>query len=164
MDTLAEAGREFWRGELLAGGFTAIPRWAGSPVPGVAECEVRIPDELVAGLRRLAGELAVPLSSVLLAAHARVLAALSGEGEVVTGYLPGAGGRPVPCRLATEAGSWRALLRAAGRMESVLRAHRDFPVEELRGQLGLTGPMFETVCAPTGADTGLAAEPGRADR
>ncbi|MCA1676829.1 MAG: hypothetical protein LC799_33190, partial [Actinobacteria bacterium] len=37
--------------------------------------------------RRLADELAVPLSSVLLAAHAKVLAALSGEREVATGYV-----------------------------------------------------------------------------
>ena len=75
----ATAGEEFWRGVVAAGGCTAIPRWALDPAPGVAEHEATIPGELVAALRRLADELAVPLGSVLLAAHAKVLAVLTGE-------------------------------------------------------------------------------------
>src|SRR5438270_10801808 len=78
--------REFWRGVLLAGGFTALPRWTLNPLPGVGEHEAMIPDELMAALRRLANELAVPLSSVLLAWHAEALGAVSGEREVATGY------------------------------------------------------------------------------
>ncbi len=157
MRTLAEAGREFWRGVLVAGGFTAIPRWTRDPVPGVAEHEATIPDDLVAALRRLADELAVPLSSVLLAAHAKVLAALSGEREVATGYVAAAGGRPLPCRLTTEPDSWRALLLDAHRVESELLSHKDFPVDDLRRELGLTEPSFETVFDPTG-DGGELAE------
>src|SRR5438552_10279420 len=84
--TAAERGREFWRGVLLAGGFTVLPRWTLDPVPGVGEHEASIPDELVAALRRLSDELAVPLSSVLLTAHAKVLGALSGDREVSIGY------------------------------------------------------------------------------
>ncbi len=72
---------------LVAGGFTAIPRWSLDPATGTAEHEAKIPDDLIATLRRLADELGVPLSSVLLAAHAKVLAALSGEREVATGYV-----------------------------------------------------------------------------
>src|SRR2546428_10979667 len=56
--TAAERGREFWRGVLLAGGFTAVPRWTLDPVPGIAEHEAKICNEVVAALRRLAGELA----------------------------------------------------------------------------------------------------------
>src|SRR5438309_6055702 len=74
--TTAERGREFWRGLLLAGAFTALPRWSRKPVAGVEEHDTRIPDELVAALRRLANELAVPLSTVLLTAHAKALGAL----------------------------------------------------------------------------------------
>src|SRR6266702_4610403 len=91
----AERGREFWRGVLLAGGFTALPRWTLDPVSGVGEHEARIPDELMAALRRLANELAVPLSSMLLTAHAKVLGALSGEHEVCTGYASELGS-PLP--------------------------------------------------------------------
>src|SRR6266581_3571705 len=91
--TMAEGDREFWHGVLLAGGFTALPRWTLEPVRGVGEHEARIPDELVAALRRLADELAVSFHSVLLTAHAKVLAALSGEREVSTGYVARPGHR-----------------------------------------------------------------------
>ena len=82
MGKLAEAGREFWGGVVVAGEFTAIPRWVADPLRGVAEHEAPIAEHLVAGLRRVAQEMAVPISSVLLAAHAKVLAALSGEQEL----------------------------------------------------------------------------------
>jgi amino acid adenylation domain-containing protein len=152
----AEAGREFWRGVLVAGGFTAIPRWILNPVTGVVEHEATIPDDLVAALRRLADELVVPLSSVLLAAHAKVLAALSGEREVATGYVAVAGGQPLPCRLTTEPDSWRTLLLDTHRVESELLSYQGFPVDDLRRELGLTEPSFETVFAPTGDGGDLA--------
>ena len=132
------AGREFWRGALVAGGFTAIPRWTFDPETGIAEHEAKIPDDLIAALRRLADELAVPASSVLLAAHAKVLAALSGEREVATGYVGLQGGQPLLCRLTTEPDSWRTLLLATHRAESELLTHSDFPVDDLRRDLGLT--------------------------
>src|SRR5437667_12770574 len=84
--TTAARGRGFWRGVLLAGGFTAVPRWTLIPVPGAGEHEARSRYELVAALPWPADELAVPLSSVLLTAHANVLDALSGERAVATGY------------------------------------------------------------------------------
>jgi amino acid adenylation domain-containing protein len=156
MGQRAEAGREFWGGVLVAGGFTAIPRWTLDPMPGVGEHEAAIPEDLVAGLRRLADELEVPLSSVLLAAHARVLAALSGEREVVTSYVAVGGASALPCRLTTEPDSWRRLLLETGRVESELLSHRDFPVDDLRRELGLGGPPFETVFDPSGAGGDLA--------
>src|SRR5947207_12063955 len=118
--TTPESGREFWRGVLLAGGFTALPRWTLEPVPGVGEHERRIPDELVAALRRLADELAVPLSSVLLTAHAKVLAALSGEREVSTGYAVVEGRAPLLCRMTIQPHSWRAVLLEVRRAELAL--------------------------------------------
>src|SRR5881296_1862773 len=69
--TTAERGRDFLRCVLLAGVFTVLPRCTLDPVPCVVEHEARIPDELMAALRRLADELAAPLSSVLLTAHAK---------------------------------------------------------------------------------------------
>jgi amino acid adenylation domain-containing protein len=149
MGASVAAGREFWLGVLLGGGFTAIPRWAREPAAGVLEYEVAIPADLVAALRRRAEESAVSLSSVLLAAHAKVLAGLSGEREVGTGYVAVEGGRVLPCRLTTEPESWLMLLQEARRVESELLPHRDFPVEDLRRELGLTGPAFETVFDPT---------------
>jgi amino acid adenylation domain-containing protein len=125
------------------GGLGIIPRWTLKPVPGVGEHVVRIPDELMVGLRRLSNELAVPLSSVLLAAHAKVLAALSGEREVCTGYVAAAA-PPLSCRLSLVPDSWRMLV------QEVHRAERD---------LGPAGPPFETIFAP--ADKGDGELPGQ---
>src|SRR3989449_4105461 len=156
--TTAERGREFWRGVLLAGGFTVLPRWTLEPVPGVGEHEARIPNEVVAALRRLADELAVPLSSVLLTAHAKVLGALSGEREVSTGYAAKEGRSPLLCRMTTEPHSWRAMLLETARAESELLSHKDFPVDDLRRELGLIKPLFETVFALTPDDGAQLAE------
>src|SRR5437773_7520756 len=156
--TPAERGREFWRGVLLAGGFTALPRWTLEPIPGVGEHEARIPDELVAALRRLADELRVPLSSVLLTAHAKVLGALSGERDVSTGYADMEGRSPLLCRMTTELHSWRQMMLETDRAELDLLTYADFPVEDLRRELGLTNPLFETVFDLTADDVGVLAE------
>ncbi len=150
MNRLDQTSREYWRGVLVAGGFTAIPRWAVNPVTGVAEHEEMISDDLVAALRRLRDELKVLLSAVLLTAHAKVLAALSGEQGVVTGYVAVEGGQPLPCRLSTEPDSWRSLLLDTHRVETELLSHKEFPVDDLRRELGQTEPAFETVFDPIG--------------
>ena len=139
-----ERSREFWRDVLLAGGFTAFPRWTLNPAGGVGEHEARIPDELVGTLKRLAREVAVPISSVLLTAHAKVLSALSSENEVCTGYALRAGS-PLPIRITLETCSWREVMLDVARSESELLAHKDFPLDELRRELALNGPPFETV-------------------
>jgi amino acid adenylation domain-containing protein len=153
-----EAARQYWRDVLEAGGFTAIPRWTRGTAPGVASHEAILPGDLTATLRQRGAELGVPLSSVLLAAHARVIGALSGERDIVTGYLATPRGRPLPCRLAADASSWRALLRDTHRCEWELLSHQDFPVDELRDELGLAGPSFETVFDPAGDDGKLAGD------
>ena len=117
-----------------------------------ASSDALVPDGLMTSLRRLADELAVPLSSVLLAAHAKVLAALSGEHDVTTGYVASSGGSPLPCPLTTGSESWRSLVLDARQAESRVGAHKDFPVSDLRRELGLSEPAFETVFDP--ADDG----------
>ncbi|MFJ3307560.1 amino acid adenylation domain-containing protein [Streptomyces sp. NPDC086549] len=140
-------GLEYWRGVLAAGGLTPVPRWTLQPVPGVGQYETQAPDGTLTGLCRLADELAIPLESLLLAAHAKVLAALSGEQEVITGYVT-EGGSPLPCRLTTAPVSWRELLDTTHQASTELLAHQDVPaaeIEHLERELGLTGPLFEAV-------------------
>ncbi len=136
-------GREFWREALLAGGVTMIPRWTAHPERGVGEIEVEI-SETRTSLHELAGSLKSTPSAVLLAVHARVLAALTGEREVCIGYAPDAGS-PLPCRVSLEGKTWRELLLECARVQSELLDHRHFPVEELRRELGLAALPFETV-------------------
>src|SRR5215831_7924571 len=151
--TTAERNREFWQSVLLAGGFAALPRWTLDPVAGVGEHEARIPDQLVAALRRLANALEVPLTSVLLTAHAKVLGALSGEHTVCTGYALKRGS-PLPLRMKLESRSWREVMLDTARAEAELLAHKGFPVDDLRRELGISEPTFETVFELGGGDRG----------
>src|SRR5204863_10072664 len=106
----------------------------------------------------LADPLRVPLSSVWLTAHAKVLSALSGEREVSTGYAVMEGRPPLLSRMTTEPRSWRAMLLETHRAELELLSHADFPVEDLRRELRLTKPLFETVFDPTADGCGELAE------
>jgi amino acid adenylation domain-containing protein len=159
--TTAEQDREFWRRTLLAAAFTGIPRWTREPVAGlpagaqpspdigakvgVGEHVTRIPDRLVAALDWLAYEQGVSFSSVLLTAHAKVLGALSGERDVSTGYVASDRRPPLLFRMTTAARSWRRMLQDTHRAELELLSHANFPVEDLKRELGLTKPLFETV-------------------
>src|SRR3989454_336559 len=134
------------RGRCEMSGFMAVPRCTLNPVPGIGEHEAAVPVEPVAQLSRLAYELKVPPSTVLLTAHAKVLGALWGEREVWTGYAA-EGSPPLPCRLTIGPGSWREVLLETARAESDLLSHWDSPADNLRRELGLTEPLFETVFA-----------------
>jgi amino acid adenylation domain-containing protein len=109
------------------------------------------------GLERLARAAGVPLKSVLLAAHGKALAALTGADDLVTGMQ--IHGRPeveggedirglflnvVPCRLRPAAGSWGALARHALAVEQGLLPHRHYPMARLVQELG-GRPLFETM-------------------
>ncbi|MEU2778461.1 AMP-binding protein, partial [Streptomyces sp. NPDC007162] len=162
MRTRVEADREYWSRTLTAGGVTTVPRWAaepapgtawhGTPVPGTDEHEIPVPDDLTAALRALAAHRDLPVGTLLLAAHLKVLAVLSGEPEVVTGHSTGRSAEPLPCRTSVPAGSWHTLLTAARSAETEVLTHQDFPVEKLRRELGLTEPPYEIVSGPLEAD------------
>src|SRR3989441_62642 len=146
MSRVVRGGVATRRGRCEMSGFMAVPRWTLNPVPGIGEYEAAVPVELVAQLSRLAYELKVPPSTVLLTAHAKVLGALSGEREVWPGYAA-EGSPPLPGRLTTGPGSWREVLLEPARAESDLLSHWDSPADNLRRELGLTEPLFETVFA-----------------
>ncbi|MEV6032899.1 amino acid adenylation domain-containing protein [Nonomuraea sp. NPDC052116] len=89
---------------------TRLPFWTPHPQPGVAGHvhDLREPAAAVAG------RLGVPLGTLLLAVHAKVLSALTGEGELTVGFVPTSGGPPRACRVTVREGSWSDLLHAAG--------------------------------------------------
>ncbi|MFI8003291.1 amino acid adenylation domain-containing protein [Streptomyces sp. NPDC086010] len=148
MNTPARTGEEYWREVLLAGGSSAVAPWTHAPEPGTAVAEAVVPATLVDTLDGLTTSMRVSRTAPLLAAHARVLSSLTGEPAVTTGYVAEAAAGPLPCRLTTGTGSWRALLVHADQVESELLAHRDFPVEALREELGLPTAAPSTVLDP----------------
>ena len=115
MESGAAAARAHWLRVLAAGGNCVIPRWTTTRERDMGEQVSAIPADVVAAVRERSDESAIQLGSLLLAAHAAVLALLSGERDVVTGYVPAPGAWPLPCPLSVEPGTWRELLsRTAG--------------------------------------------------
>jgi amino acid adenylation domain-containing protein len=137
---------------------TVLPRWA--PPQGGRAVRlhfVPIPAERADGLRRLAQRAGVPVKSVLLAAHLRVLSLLSGDPDVMTGLV--SNGRPeeeggervlglflntLPVRARLEGGTWIDLVRQVFAAERDQLPYRRFPLAEVQRMAG--GQMlFETV-------------------
>ncbi|TMR89702.1 non-ribosomal peptide synthetase, partial [Nonomuraea basaltis] len=156
----AEEHRSYW-GRLLAGGaFTELPRTRDSAEPDVFPVvfhEVEFPRGLSDRIVALADTLAVPVKNVALAAHLKVLSLIAGERDVVTGYEHS--GRPethgateaiglflntVPFRARVEEGSWADLVRRVYRSEVELLPARRYPMAQMKRDLGIQDPLFET--------------------
>ncbi|MEV6808887.1 amino acid adenylation domain-containing protein [Streptomyces sp. NPDC051132] len=78
--------------------------------------ELPLPPELTLRLRAVAAETPAPLEAVLLAAHLRVVAALTSRQEAVTGYVPADGDPAAPRALEVRGvlrSSWRELVMQA---------------------------------------------------
>ncbi|NEC07325.1 amino acid adenylation domain-containing protein [Streptomyces sp. SID7909] len=142
MNTSTYTGPAYWRDVLTAGGTISPARWTRDPVPGTSVVEAALPGTLVTALDGLTKSMGVRPTAPALAAHARVLASLTGETTVTTGYPAGPADAPLPCRLSTGCVSWRSLILHADRTQSELLAHSRVPLGALRTELGLpeTGP------------------------
>lgn len=156
----SEEARRYWTDCLAGAAFRELPRWPKQFCASGHEQsrgpEIIIRDEVLNGLRSLAQTAGVPLKSVLLAAHQRVLSFLHGENDVVTGLI--SNGRPevadgekiiglflnaVPLRTTLSAGSWVDLAKATFAAEQRNLPYRRFPLAEVQKLRGGT-PLFET--------------------
>ncbi|WP_433260187.1 amino acid adenylation domain-containing protein [Actinosynnema sp. CS-041913] len=159
--SLADDGhRAYWADLLEGGGPTELPRTrrsAQADVFPVVFHEVGFPRGLSDRIVALADRLAVPVKNVLMAAHAKVLALVSGDDDVITGYEHS--GRPeaedatraiglflntVPFRVRVAEGSWEDLVRQVYRSETDLLPARRYPMAQVKHDLGTQEPLFET--------------------
>ncbi len=137
--------RDYWAtqvsrnaGETLWG---EQPNVSGEVVPA---CRRMLPTDAFAALGKLAGEWQVGLSSLLLAVHARVVAAMADRETVVSGWVSqvrpetaGAGEAlgmflntlPVPVSVSTT--SWRSLVTAVDTSLRDLQPHRRYPTAQM---------------------------------
>jgi amino acid adenylation domain-containing protein len=157
-EAVASAGsRAFWRRVVEGAPPSALPprEAGGPPARDEAPCLwVELPAATGAGLRRVAEGAGVPVKTVLLAAHLRVLALLGGCDDVVTGYVTS--GRPeteggervlgvflntVPLRVRVAGGSWLELVGRAWAAEEALLGHRRFPLAEIVREAGGRTPF-----------------------
>ena len=157
----AEAAR-YWE-ELLAGStplrLPRAPRADRPTTPGrLGVVETALDNDLVAQLKQLAVTAGVPLKSVLLAAHLRVLALVTGQQDVLSGVV--AHGRPeeadgqrllglflntLPLRVTLDAqDSGRALVHKVFAAEQAALPFRRYPAGRLKhpsGQAALRGGL-----------------------
>jgi amino acid adenylation domain-containing protein len=89
---------------------TRVPRWTLEPRVGVAVRRVEVDADLEDALRGLSKQAGVPLSTLLLTAHAVTMAALTRESDVVIGYTVPGWRAPLPCRISTGPRTWRELV------------------------------------------------------
>ncbi|MFJ4467015.1 amino acid adenylation domain-containing protein [Streptomyces sp. NPDC089424] len=128
------------------GGFTALPRWTREPAPGTAEQVTPVPAAVTTALERRVRELGVPLTAMLLAAHVKVLAALSGDPVVRTGYAAPGATTPLPVHVAVGPGTWHQLLAEAHRAEAELLSTGSGP----SAPTAVPAPHPEVVFDPSG--------------
>ncbi|HEX8613863.1 MAG TPA: non-ribosomal peptide synthase/polyketide synthase [Telluria sp.] len=153
----APSASAFWS-DYLAGHTVASlpPRDEDDDTDASRTAAITLPDGVSAQLGALARELHVPLRTLLLAAHVRVMALFSGETDVLTGMVSHA--RPaeqdgdkvlglylntLPLRQAIEPGTWRDLIVATFKSELAVMPYRAYPYARIMQENGRRA-LFET--------------------
>lgn len=155
----AEEPRAFWQERLRGLQPARLPRLPARYRDGgtqrIRQRYLLVPEQVSEALHATARALKVPLKSLLLAAHLKVLSVLSGTDDVVSGLVTN--GRPevldgeqvrglflntVPFRLRIPEGSWADLVRATFEAEWELLPHRRYPLLALKNEMG-GQPLFE---------------------
>lgn len=157
----SDAAKDFWHkylGDSVPG---VVPEPPGRERPSLtAEGKLAVPisEEVTGELHQLAAALGVPLKTVLLAAHFRVLSLLFGREDVVTGLVthgrperegaervPGLFLNTLPVRLRLSGGAWQDLIKATFASETAALPYRRFPLAAIQRLVNDGQPLFETL-------------------
>lgn len=156
----SETVRSYWAQKLKDPVIHSLPRWPETPRRGgheqVRGPEIIMPRAVLDGLKKLAHDTGIPIRTVLLAAHCRVLGEVTGQKDILTGLV--ANGRPqcldgerliglflntIPFRVSLEQPSWQELVRQTFQSEQELIPHRRAPLSEIQ-QIAGGKALFET--------------------
>ncbi len=151
--------QDYWRRKVENAVVHKLPRWPHNPEKKAHEQvrgpEIYYPASLLRAVQALARSCGVPIRTVLLAAHCRVMRLLTGHNDIMTGLV--ANGRPqradgerliglflntLPFRIDVE-GSWRDLIGKTFHAEQELIPHRRMPLADIQ-QLASGKNLFET--------------------
>ncbi len=151
--------RAFWQEKLSGAQIQMLPRWPKAMRKGgheqVRGPEIEFEENILSGLKHLAQTAGVPLKTVLLAAHQKVMSLLYGQTDVISGLV--CNGRPedidgekviglhlntAPLRVQLKPGNWLDLVRQTFAAEQEMLPHRRFPLAEIQ-QLNGGQPVFE---------------------
>ena len=144
----SETTQAFWQQQIEGMSFAHMPRLPEThrTVGTGNRYEVSVPPALSGAIKQLAETLEVPIKTILLAAHLRVIGLFSGQTDVVTGLV--SNGRPegedgekiiglflntLPFRLQLGPDeSWTQLIRSTFQKEQAILAHRRYPLSEMQ--------------------------------
>jgi amino acid adenylation domain-containing protein len=157
----SEQCRKYWGDKLSESTITTLTRLpsmrSSKEGPSAHAFVVDISHEISEALKRVAAATQVPLKSVLLASHLKVISLLSGQPDVMTGVVTH--GRPeggdgervlglflntLPFRQELSGGTWSQLASQTFRTERELMPYRYYPMAQIQRDLG-GQPLFETV-------------------
>ncbi|MFF0016393.1 amino acid adenylation domain-containing protein [Streptomyces sp. NPDC005374] len=145
-----EEHRAFWAEHLADCEFAALPRlWPATGRPDMRLVPVELPPDEASALTEAAERLGVPVRTLLLAAHLRVVSLLTGSPDVVTGVVYNGrtedrdGDRvlgmflnTLPFRTRLTGGTWDDLVAAVNRTDIAVQPHRRFPMPEIKRAVG----------------------------
>lgn len=151
---------EFWAERISAHErFTWPPGWSGTDPETTAAPEETVPlDDLTERLRDFAASARIPLKSVLLAAHLRLIGLLGGHRRLFTGVV--CNGRPetadgdrvygmflntVPFAIDLAAPTWRHLASRVFEAEIELWPHRRYPLAAMQRQHRGLGRLIDVM-------------------
>jgi amino acid adenylation domain-containing protein len=156
----SEATQQFWARNLEGVRINSMSALAQlDPLPKTGKTDaasVPISPVVSTQLRRLSVQASVPVKTVLLAVHLRVMSLLAGETYVLTGLV--VNGRPetadgdrvlglflntVPFRQQLCGGSWLDLIKQTFETERQMLAHRRYPLARLQSAFGRE-PLFRS--------------------
>jgi amino acid adenylation domain-containing protein len=155
----SEESKKFWSRQVEEFQPTTLPRFEkeNDALPGeVRVHKVPLAHELSEKLHALAATESLPLKCILLAAHLKVLAFVSGQSDVTTGFVME--GRPsevdgekilglflntVPFRMKLGGDTWRGLAAKIFEQITAMMPHRRYPLAEIQRQVGGLS-LFET--------------------
>nr|WP_245592364.1 non-ribosomal peptide synthetase [Ectobacillus panaciterrae] len=156
----SEEHQRFWKEQLSSYSFHEIPRWHNSKTEQqhqVREKRVEIPVAVSDSLKQLASQMKVPLKSILLAAHFRVLQMVNGQSEVITGVpfngrTEGHDGErtlglflnalPFGVKLSGE--TWTDFIYQIFKQEQSYLQYRRYPLAQIQQDLG-GKPLYEVI-------------------
>ncbi|TDC22343.1 amino acid adenylation domain-containing protein [Streptomyces sp. 8K308] len=176
-DTASPEAQKFWTRYLVGARPVLLPRWpVTEPAPAERHdtakdgeftddmrnwrftsttqathraLELLLPDRIISGVHRLAAQLGVPVKSVLLAAHLKVIGLATGQSDVISGLT--SNGRPEdvdstqvlgmylnmpPLRVDLAGGSWADLVRRVYAAEQEILPYRRYPLANIQWDAG----------------------------
>ena len=153
-----ESARRHWAETIADAPFLALPRPESAPSAedGEFRHQPQLPDDISERLRSVAKRLGVPVRTLLLSAHLKVMSMLSGQTDVLSGVV--GNGRleeddgerclglflnTLPMRVRLRAGAaWSDVVAEVFRAEQAMLAHRRFPLAEIQRMNG-GDPLFD---------------------